>query len=107
MKINVRYFCICFLLLIPLSCASSRRNTYVQANPKSSYITEIQQGQISLGMSMAEVEATGGPPTRIRISKISTGADHSMWVMEPNWILGRNNTTYIFFKNGFVTGWKQ
>lgn len=81
-----------------------RRQQYINANPELSAKTVelILAGQIALGMTSEEVEASWGHPYPVNRSVGSWGT-HEQWVFR----VSRYTTHYLYFEGGILTSWSD
>lgn len=102
----MRYLLIVLVLVVVPGCVNfakrdqDRRSSYVSAHPDISSATraDILRGSARPGMTIAEVYASWGRPSRVHRSGNRSGVSEQ-WV----YMSGQ----YIYFENGIMTSWQN
>jgi len=104
----------------PITAWNKAKKDYLATHPEisSEMRVTIEQGDVLLGMTSAQVVACRGKPYKINKTTGSYGV-HERWVMVIRWRGGTGLTipkglvkkakkyAYIYFENGLVTSWQS
>lgn len=101
----------------PITAWNKARKDYLATHPEisSEMRVAIEQGDVLLGMTSAQVVACRGKPYKINKTTGSYGV-HERWVMVMRWrgsynpkglVKKAKKYAYIYFENGIVTSWQS
>jgi len=107
------------MIFLGMACAATadvdlmRRRQYVSQHPELSQKVKqaILRGEIFLGMTREQVEASWGKPHSINRS-IGIWGTHEQWVYGYKKYYGAGvsgfvPTHYLYFENGILTSWQE
>ena len=104
----------------PITAWNKAKKDYLETHPEisSEMRVAIEQGDVLLGMTSAQVVACRGKPQKINKTTGSYGV-HERWVMVIRWhshtgltipkglVKKAKKYAYVYFENGIVTSWES